>query len=56
MGYSPWGHKESDMTEQLSPSPSLKCINTSQIPLGWNLPPRGYLDISGALHLREDGG
>ena len=54
MGYSPWGRKESDMTERLSPSPSLKYINTSQI-LGWNLPPRGYLDISGAPHLREDG-
>ena len=22
MGYSPWGHRESDMTEQLSTSPS----------------------------------
>ena len=53
-GYSPWRRKESDMTELLSPSPSLKCINTVQI-LGWDLPPGGCLNISGAPRLREDG-
>ena len=30
--YSPWGHKESDMTEQLTemPQPQLECLGKSE--------------------------
>ena len=46
MSYSPWGHKESDMTEQLS---TLDSIITSSVP--YNLGLMGLQNVTARSHL-----
>ena len=56
-GYSPWGHKKSGTTEQLSPSPSefskLRCVCQAfffshQLFIGWGLPQGGSITLEEA--------
>ena len=61
-GYSPWGHKKSGATEQLSPSPSefskLKFVCQAfflshQLLIGWRLPQGGSITLNEAARFTK---